>query len=78
MFVRMIPGYEVAFTERYNPGEGNAIGQNTSGSVRLGSGDFCMFIPPVSKNNNKIQVNTNGAQHYQNVSGTSYRIPELS
>ncbi len=42
----VLAGNEAAFTDRYDPGAGNAIGQNTSGLVRLGSGDFSMFIPP--------------------------------
>lgn len=36
---------EVAFTERYNPGAGNVIGQQGN-TIRFGSGDFCMFIEP--------------------------------
>lgn len=42
----VLAGNEAAFTDRYNPGAGNAVGQDSSELVRLGSGDFCMFIPP--------------------------------
>jgi hypothetical protein len=41
----VLTGYEPAFTERYNPGAGNAIGQRGE-TVRFGCGDFCMFIEP--------------------------------
>ena len=36
---------EVGFTERYNPNHNNMIGQKGD-IIRLGSGDFCMYIEP--------------------------------
>ena len=36
---------EVGFTERYNPQNNNMIGQKGD-IIRLGSGDFCMYIEP--------------------------------
>jgi hypothetical protein len=39
----VLTGHEAAFTERYNPGAGSAIGQQGE-TVRFGCGDFCMFI----------------------------------
>lgn len=36
----------VAFTDRYNPGAGNVIGQKADGVISLGSGDFCMYVEP--------------------------------
>jgi len=41
----VLTGNEVAFTSRYNPGAGNAKGQQGD-IVRFGAGDFCMFIEP--------------------------------
>ena len=41
----VLTGAEPAFTERYNPGAGNAQGQKGD-IVRFGSGDFCMYIEP--------------------------------
>ena len=41
----VLAGEEVAFTERYNPGASNVIGQKGN-TVRFGSGDFCMYIEP--------------------------------
>ena len=42
----VLTGNEVPFTDLYDSGTGNAIGQDASGLVRLGSGDFSIFIPP--------------------------------
>ena len=42
----VLTGHEAPFTNLYDPGAGNAVGQDASGPVRLGSGDFSMFIPP--------------------------------
>ena len=42
----VLAGHEVAFTDLYNPGAGNAVGQDSSKLIRLGSGDFSLFIPP--------------------------------
>ncbi len=36
---------EVCFTEMYNPGAGNALGQK-AGNVSLGSGDFSLYVEP--------------------------------
>lgn len=41
----VLTGEEVAFTSRYNPGAGNALGQQGD-IIRFGSGDFCMYIEP--------------------------------
>ncbi len=41
----VLTGEEVAFTERYNPGAGKALGQKGD-IVRFGSGDFCLYIEP--------------------------------
>ena len=41
----VLTGEEVCFTSRYNPGAGNALGQQGD-IIRFGSGDFCMFIEP--------------------------------
>ena len=42
----VLAGHEAAFTDLYNPGAGNAAGQDSSKLIRLGSGDFSLFIPP--------------------------------
>ncbi|MBQ8320711.1 MAG: hypothetical protein IJX81_07535 [Clostridia bacterium] len=41
----VLTGEEVDFTENYNPGTGNAIGQK-AGDICLGSGDFSLFVEP--------------------------------
>lgn len=41
-----LAGNEAAFTNLYNPGAGNAIGQDVAQLIRLGSGDFSVFISP--------------------------------
>jgi len=41
----VLTGNEVCFTDRYNPGAGNALGQKGD-IVRFGSGDFCMYVEP--------------------------------
>lgn len=41
----VLTGEEVAFTTRYNPGAGNALGQDGD-IIRFGSGDFSLFIEP--------------------------------
>ena len=41
----VLTAYEVAMTEKYNPGAGNVIGQK-EGIICLGSGDFSMFVEP--------------------------------
>lgn len=41
----VLTGQEVAFTERYNPGAGNALGQKGD-IIRFGSGDFSVFVEP--------------------------------
>lgn len=41
----VLTGETVALTELYNPGAGNVIGQK-NGEIKLGSGDFCMYIEP--------------------------------
>ena len=41
----VLTGETVALTEMYNPGAGNVMGQK-NGVIKLGSGDFCMFIEP--------------------------------
>lgn len=41
----VLSGEEVAFTEHYNPGAGNVLGQKPE-VICLGSGDFCMYIEP--------------------------------
>lgn len=41
----VLTGETVGMTELYNPGAGNVIGQK-NGVIKLGSGDFCMFIEP--------------------------------
>ncbi|MBR2445842.1 MAG: hypothetical protein IKB28_04145 [Clostridia bacterium] len=41
----VLTGHEVAFTERYNPGAGNALGQ-TGDLIRFGCGDFTLFTTP--------------------------------
>ncbi len=42
----VLTGHEAGFTSLFNPGAGNAIGQDASQLVRLGSGDFSIFISP--------------------------------
>ena len=42
----VLAGHEAAFTDLYNPGAGKAKGQNASELIRLGSGDFSLFVPP--------------------------------
>ncbi len=41
----VLTGAEVAFTTRYNPGAGKALGQ-AGDTVRFGSGDFSLFVEP--------------------------------
>lgn len=41
----VLTGEQVCFTERYNPGAGNVLGQKGD-HINFGSGDFCMFIEP--------------------------------
>jgi hypothetical protein len=41
----VMTGEGACFTSRYNPGAGNALGQQGD-LVNFGSGDFCMFIEP--------------------------------
>ncbi len=41
----VLTGEEAAFTDRYNPGAGNALGQQGD-IIRFGSGDFSLFIEP--------------------------------
>ena len=41
----VLSGEEVAFTEHFNPGAGCVLGQK-DGVIRLGSGDFCMYVEP--------------------------------
>lgn len=41
----VLTGHEACFTDRFNPGAGNALGQQGS-IVRFGSGDFCMYVEP--------------------------------
>lgn len=41
----VLTGEEVSFTDRYNPGAGNACGQQGN-IVRFGSGDFSLFVEP--------------------------------
>lgn len=41
----VLTGEEVAFTSRYNPGAGKALGQQGD-MIRFGSGDFSLFIEP--------------------------------
>ena len=54
----------VCFTEMYNPGAGNVIGQK-AGDINLGSGDFSIFIEPEGEYiylyYNIIHVDTNEA-----------------
>ncbi len=57
----VLTGEDVDFTDKYNPGAGNAIGQK-SGIICLGSGDFSLFAPPDDEYlyifYNKIYLNT--------------------
>lgn len=41
----VVTGERVCFTEKYNPGAGNVIGQK-AGQIYLGSGDFSLFVEP--------------------------------
>lgn len=41
----ILTGEDVCFTDLYNPGAGSARGQTTP-RIRLGSGDFSLFVPP--------------------------------
>lgn len=41
----VLTGETVALTSKFNPGAGNVIGQK-EGVIKLGSGDFCMYIEP--------------------------------
>ena len=57
----VLTGEDVNFTEKYNPGAGNVIGQK-SGNICLGSGDFSLFVEPDGEYMyifyNKIYVDT--------------------
>lgn len=41
----VVTSEHVCFTEKYNPGAGNVIGQK-AGDIDLGSGDFSLFVEP--------------------------------
>lgn len=41
----VVTSENVCFTEKYNPGAGNMIGQK-AGKIDLGSGDFSLFVDP--------------------------------